>query len=368
MSNDGGNGNLGLGDFDFASNQSEPNNQESNEMPVNNGVNADNNANNTQMMPNNNQNMNNFNQQNFYNQNSINSMSNNMYSNSSQAQGSDNNFNNGINVGSNINNDQTIFHSNQSSENHNQSNFINQQPINSMANMQVANNNTQDLNGNNMTGSQFANNGLGQNPMPSIENNTNSLNNAGNINSQSSANQMLNNNNKQAMQEFLKNYWKYILIGLGVIILVILAVTLAKNLISPADGSLGKNETLLATCSSNMDTEGNLKMQTVQKFILNKEHIDDYGIKVLSENHLYTNSDISDEQFQSFKDAYLGKLYDFTVACPEGNFGDYGCNTQANRIGKREIVISGYTYKPNYNKGNYKDMVKELKDAGYTCK
>ena len=367
MSNDGGNGNLGLGDFDFVSNQSEPNNQESNEMPVNNGVNADNNANNTQMMPNNNQNMNNFNQQNFYNQNSINSMSNNMYSNSSQAQGSDNSFNNEINVGSNINSAQTIFQSNQSSENYNQSNFINQQPINSMANMQVANNNTQDLNGNNMTGSQFANNGLGQNPMPSIENNTNSLNNAGNINSQSSANQMLNNN-KQAMQEFLKNYWKYILIGLGVIILVILAVTLAKNLISPADSSLGKNETLLATCSSDMDTEGNLKMQTVQKFILNKEHIDDYGIKVLSENHLYTNSDISDEQFQSFKDAYLGKLYDFTVACPEGNFGNYGCNTQANRIGKREIVISGYTYKPNYNKSNYKDMVKELKDAGYTCK
>lgn len=229
-------------------------------------------------------------------------------------------------------------------------------PMNSMPNQPMINNN---FNANPMQASQ---NGIPNN-MPNMGNGGMPINNE----SVPPLNQVPSTSNNK-LQAILKNNGKYIIIGVVIVILVFLAISFAKNAVGSNDSSLKKNEKLLATCSKD-SSESGLSYSLVYKVILNKDYVDSYGLKLLQELHFYTQSDITDEQLEQVKEAYTSDMLETPIACPDGNqTADVGCDTKVYKVNNREFVVSGYTYKMAYHLDQKDNMIQEIKDAGYTCK
>lgn len=229
-------------------------------------------------------------------------------------------------------------------------------PMNSMPNQPMMNNN---FNANQMQASQ---NSI-LNNMPNMGNGGMPINNG----SVPSLNQVPSTSNNK-FQTILKNNGKYIIIGVVIVILIFLAVSFAKNAVGSNDSSLKKNEKLLATCSKD-SSEGGMSYSLVYKVILNKDYVDSHGLKLLQELHFYTQSDITDEQLEQVKEAYTSNVLETPIACPDGNqTADIGCDTKVYKVNNREFVVSGYTYKMLYHLDQKDNMIQEIKDAGYTCK
>lgn len=225
-------------------------------------------------------------------------------------------------------------------------------PMNSMPNQPMINNNSM----------QASQNGIPNN-MPNMGNGGMPINNE----SVPSLNQVPSTSNNK-LQAILKNNGKYIIIGVVIVILIFLAISFAKNAVGSNDSSLKKNEKLLATCSKD-SSESGLSYSLVYKVILNKDYVDRYGLKLLQELHFYTQSDITDEQLEQVKEAYTSDMLETTIACPDGNqTADAGCDTKVYKVNNREFVVSGYTYKMAYHLDQKDNMIQEIKDAGYTCK
>lgn len=225
-------------------------------------------------------------------------------------------------------------------------------PMNSMPNQPMINNNSM----------QASQNGIPNN-MPNMGNGGMPINNE----SVPSLNQVPSTSNNK-LQAILKNNGKYIIIGVVIVILIFLAISFAKNAVGSNDSSLKKNEKLLATCSKD-SSEGGLSYSLVYKVILNKDYVDRYGLKLLQELHFYTQSDITDEQLEQVKEAYTSNVLEKPIACPDGNqTADVGCDTKVYKVNNREFVVSGYTYKMVYHLDQKDNMIQEIKDAGYTCK
>lgn len=230
-------------------------------------------------------------------------------------------------------------------------------PMNSMPNQPIMNNN---FNVNPMQASQ---NSIPNNDMPNMGNGGMPINNG----SVPSLNQVPSTSNNK-FQTILKNNGKYIIIGVVIVILIFLAISFAKNAVGSNDSSLKKNEKLLATCSKD-SSESGLSYSLVYKVILNKDYVDRYGLKLLQELHFYTQSDITDEQLEQVKEAYTSDMLETPIACPDGNqTADVGCDTKVYKVNNREFVVSGYTYKMAYHLDQKDNMIQEIKDAGYTCK
>ena len=223
---------------------------------------------------------------------------------------------------------------------------------------------------NSMPNQPMINNNLMQASQNSIPNNMPNMGNGGMpINNESvpSLNQVSSTSNNK-LQAILKNNGKYIIIGVVIVILIFLAISFAKNAVGSNDSSLKKNEKLLATCSKD-SSESGLSYSLVYKVILNKDYVDRYGLKLLQELHFYTQSDITDEQLEQVKEAYTSDMLETTIACPDGNqTADAGCDTKVYKVNNREFVVSGYTYKMAYHLDQKDNMIQEIKDAGYTCK
>ena len=230
-------------------------------------------------------------------------------------------------------------------------------PMNSMPNQPMMNNN---FNANPMQASQ---NSIPNNNMPNMGNGGMPINNG----SVPSLNQVPSTSNNK-FQTILKNNGKYIIIGVVIVILIFLAISFAKNAVGSNDSSLKKNEKLLATCSKD-SSEGGMSYSLVYKVILNKDYVDSHGLKLLQELHFYTQSDITDEQLEQVKEAYTSDVLETPIACPDGNqTADVGCDTKVYKVNNREFVVSGYTYKMAYHLDQKDNMIQEIKDAGYTCK
>ena len=230
-------------------------------------------------------------------------------------------------------------------------------PMNSMPNQPMMNNN---FNVNPMQASQ---NSIPNNNMPNMGNGGMPIYNE----SVPPLNQVPSTSNNK-LQAILKNNGKYIIIGVVIVILIFLAISFAKNAVGSNDSSLKKNEKLLATCSKN-SSESGLSYSLVYKVILNKDYVDSYGLKLLQELHFYTQSDITDEQLEQVKEAYTSDMLETPIACPDGNqTADVGCDTKVYKVNNREFVVSGYTYKMAYHLDQKDNMIQEIKDAGYTCK
>lgn len=225
-------------------------------------------------------------------------------------------------------------------------------PMNSMPNQPMINNNSMQASQNSIP-----------NNMPNMGNGGMPINNE----SVPSLNKVPSTSNNK-LQAILKNNGKYIIIGVVIVILIFLAISFAKNAVGSNDSSLKKNEKLLATCSKD-SSEGGMSYSLVYKVILNKDYVDSHGLKLLQELHFYTQSDITDEQLEQVKEAYTSDVLETPIACPDGNqTADVGCDTKVYKVNNREFVVSGYTYKMAYHLDQKDNMIQEIKDAGYTCK
>lgn len=213
--------------------------------------------------------------------------------------------------------------------------------------------------------------------MPNYQNvNTSQMTQQNVMNNGNFNNQMMSNYQQVQVQPpvlenemtvFFKGYWKYILIGLGIIILLFLIGTFINSLFT--DSSLKKNERLLAVCTGETTENGNLESSVVYKVILNNDYSDKYGLKLLQELHFYTQKDITDEQMEKVKEMYNSNYLEVTVSCPDGNqTNTVGCDTKVTKVSNREFVVSGYTYKYLYRLDNFQDMTKDLESSGFTCK
>lgn len=254
-----------------------------------------------------------------------------------------------------------------------QSTIMNQ-PLENPVNQGIQSNMAADMNQanpmNSMPNQPMINNNLMQASQNSIPNNMPNMGNGGmpiNNGSVPSLNQVPSTSNNK-FQTILKNNGKYIIIGVVIVILIFLAVSFAKNAVGSNDSSLKKNEKLLATCSKD-SSEGGMSYSLVYKVILNKDYVDSHGLKLLQELHFYTQSDITDEQLEQVKEAYTSDVLETPIACPDGNqTADVGCDTKVYKVNNREFVVSGYTYKMAYHLDQKDNMIQEIKDAGYTCK
>lgn len=205
-------------------------------------------------------------------------------------------FNNGTVNNQNMAMFQNVTNISQYSNGTNYNNVMNQ----NNSNLNIINNQVNMMSQSNAISSTFPNQ-VSTN-MPNYQNsNTSQMTQQNVMNNGNFNNQMMSNYQQvqakpleNEMTVFFKGYWKYILIGLGIIALLFFIGTFINNLFT--DSSLKKNERLLAVCTGETTENGNLESSVVYKVILNKDYSDKYGLKLLQELHFYTQKDITDEQ------------------------------------------------------------------------